>query len=92
MGGAGFFLPWCSSPSGPRRPHYRGFITIGNKISLFFLAHEGKYQTLIDLLTLNSNTQVAFFSITHRFLVTAKLSVKEMCIYIIHTLFTLPKM
>ena len=30
-------------------------IIIGNKISLFFLAHEGKYQILIELLTLNSN-------------------------------------
>ena len=30
-------------------------ITLGNKISLFFLAHEGKYQILIELLTLNSN-------------------------------------
>ena len=27
MGGAGFFfLPWRNSPSGPRRPHCRGFI------------------------------------------------------------------
>ena len=32
------------------------YITLGNKISLFFfLAHEGKYQILIELLTLNSN-------------------------------------
>jgi len=30
-------------------------ISLGNKMSLFFLAHEGKYQILIELLTLNSN-------------------------------------
>jgi len=30
-------------------------VTLGNKISLFFLSHEGKYQILIQLLTLNSN-------------------------------------
>ena len=23
-----FFLPWCNSPSWPRPPHYRGFITL----------------------------------------------------------------
>ena len=58
----------------------------------FFLAHEGKYLILIELLTLKSNMQAVFLRRPQFFSGIQFKCERNVYIYILHTLFTLPKM